>query len=71
MNEVPNEPLTAVHVCKLCGAATERSAANPDNKITGLVKCASCGHEGDFNIEIRGKSTKRPPTRVVNPAVDS
>ena len=59
MSESTNEPLIAVHVCRVCGAATERSAVNPDNTITGLVKCPSCGHEGDLNIEIRPKSTKR------------
>lgn len=64
MSESASEPLIAVHVCKACGAATDRSAVNPDNTITGLVKCSHCGFEGDLNIEIRGKDSKRPPSKA-------
>jgi len=64
MIENANQPLIAVHVCKGCGAAIERCAVNPDNTITGLVKCPHCGHEGDLNIEIQSKSTKRPPAKA-------
>jgi ribosomal protein L32 len=71
MRDETTEPLIAVHVCKVCGTATERSAVNPDNTITGLVKCPSCGHEGDLNIEIRGKSTMRPPVSAAAPRTDS
>lgn len=59
-----NDQLIATHVCKVCGSATERSAVNPDNTITGLVKCPHCGHEGDLNIEIRDKNSKRPPGKA-------
>src|ERR1700722_5270436 len=51
------EGLTAVHVCQACGAVIKRAGVEPDSIITGLIKCPSCGHEGDLNIEIRGTST--------------
>lgn len=66
MSDTMDGKLRPVHVCKFCGAATERSDVNPDNTITGLVKCSNCGHEGDLNIEIRGASTKRPPAKATD-----
>lgn len=59
-----SDELIAVHLCKVCGATTERSAVNPDNTITGFVKCPHCGHEGDLNIEIRSLNGRRPPRKV-------
>jgi transcription elongation factor Elf1 len=64
-----DEPLIAVHVCKSCGAATERSDVNAESVITGLVQCRVCGAERELNIEIRNQSglVKRPPARAVLP----
>lgn len=59
MSENTKSYLVAVHVCKACGVATARSDVNPDNTITGLVKCPRCRHEGDLNIEIRAAAAKR------------
>jgi predicted RNA-binding Zn-ribbon protein involved in translation (DUF1610 family) len=64
MSSHPDEELAAVHVCQACGTAIERSAVEPESLISGLIECPNCGHEGDLNIEIHGKSTKRPPTRA-------
>jgi hypothetical protein len=64
MSKYPDEELAAVHVCQACGTSVERSAVEPESLITGLIKCPNCGHESNLDIEIRGKSTKRPPTRA-------
>lgn len=70
MSKYPDEDLSAVHVCQACGATTERAAVEAESIITGLIKCPNCGHEGDLNIEIRGKSAKRPPRRATTDKVD-
>jgi hypothetical protein len=44
--------LSAVHVCRSCGAGTERSGVSLASMINGLVRCRACGHEGPLNIEI-------------------
>jgi DNA-directed RNA polymerase subunit RPC12/RpoP len=64
MSKHTDEELTAVHVCQVCGTEIERAEVEPESMITGLIKCPNCGHAGDLNIEIRGKPTKRPPTRA-------
>ena len=62
--EEPDAELKAVHVCQACGTTVERAAVEPESMISGFIKCPNCGHDGDLNIEIRGKSTKRPPARA-------
>ncbi len=64
MMENSDEHLIAVHVCKACGALTERSSVNQDSVFSGLVKCCQCGQERDLNIAILGKSAKRPPEKA-------
>jgi hypothetical protein len=49
----PEFALVAMHICRECGAATERSCVNPESIISGLVKCLRCGYEGQLTIEIR------------------
>jgi transcription elongation factor Elf1 len=61
------EEFIAVHLCKTCGAVTERSAVNADSIFSGLIKCASCGQEHDLNIQIIENSAKRPPAKVAIP----
>ena len=58
--------LVAVHVCRECGVATERSKVNDDSVFTGLVRCPSCGHEGNLNLEIHGNQQlqKKPPSKA-------
>jgi DNA-directed RNA polymerase subunit RPC12/RpoP len=70
MSKHPDEELIAVHVCQSCGAAIERTAVEPESIISGHIRCPSCGHEGDLNIEIRGSITKRPPTRAATDRTD-
>jgi DNA-directed RNA polymerase subunit RPC12/RpoP len=48
----PVVQLSAVHVCRSCGAGTERSGVSLESMINGLVRCRACGHEGPLNIEI-------------------
>ena len=55
--------LTAVHLCKSCGAATERAQIPPESLISGVIPCAKCGHESALNLEIIEPSAKRPPSR--------
>jgi hypothetical protein len=48
----PDAQLSAVHVCRSCGAGTERSGVSLESMINGLVRCRACGYEGPLNIEI-------------------
>jgi uncharacterized Zn finger protein len=48
----PAVQLSAVHVCRSCGAGTERTEVSLENMINGLVRCRACGHEDPLNIEI-------------------
>jgi hypothetical protein len=48
----PAFQLSAVHVCRSCGAGTERSGVSLESMINGLVRCHACGYEGPLNIEI-------------------
>jgi DNA-directed RNA polymerase subunit RPC12/RpoP len=48
----PAFQLSAVHVCRSCGAGTERSGVSLESMINGLVRCRACGHEDPLNIEI-------------------
>jgi hypothetical protein len=44
--------LSAVHVCRSCGAGTERSGVSLESMINGLVRCRACGYEGPLNVQI-------------------
>jgi predicted RNA-binding Zn-ribbon protein involved in translation (DUF1610 family) len=60
MNCTSQGPLIVVHVCRSCGEVTERSQADHQCLINGLVRCPHCGYEGDLDIEIRAaRSTNR------------
>jgi hypothetical protein len=61
MNEA--EQFEAIHICRVCGAATERKNVNPGSLISGLIACSHCGHESHLNLEIRGIGEKRPAAR--------
>ena len=57
-----NDRLIAVHICRICNAATAREQVNPESMISGLVKCTQCGSESDLNIEIIERpDVPRPP----------
>ena len=60
MNETT---LLAVHLCKSCGAATERVQIAPEALISGVIQCPICSRESALNLEIIEPSVKRPPTR--------
>jgi predicted RNA-binding Zn-ribbon protein involved in translation (DUF1610 family) len=62
--EGAEEQLIAVHVCKSCGAATERSAVYAERTISGLINCPVCGYKGDLNLNIQSISKKCPPAKV-------
>jgi predicted RNA-binding Zn-ribbon protein involved in translation (DUF1610 family) len=55
--------LTAVHICKSCGAAVERAQIAPEALISGFIPCPKCGRESAVNLEIIEPSAKRPPSR--------
>ena len=55
--------LTAVHICKSCGAAIEQFEVLPESLISGVIQCPKCGHESALNLEIIEPASKRPPAR--------
>ena len=59
--------LTAVHICKSCGAAIERAQIAPEALISGIIPCPMCGHESALNLEIIEPSAKPPPSRESTP----
>ena len=63
MNEASEGQFEAVHVCRVCGTATERKRVNPESLISGLIACGQCGHESHLNLQILAPGEKRPPAR--------